>query len=119
MMRVVIGLVIAVAFASPASAADVHSYAHPEHVRLRHVDLDLTVDFDRQRLHGAATLAVERTSADATQPLVLDSRGLQIERVETSANGTDFRPTRFEVGKDDAILGAPVTVTLPANATAV
>ena len=49
-------------------AADPHSYARPEHVRVRHVHLDLEVDFDRQRLRGQATLTVERTSKDDRQP---------------------------------------------------
>src|SRR5437773_4410608 len=71
-------------------AADGHSHARPEHVRVRHVDLDLEVDFDRQRLRGQATLTVERTSQDDKQPLVLDSRKLQIATVETSADGKDF-----------------------------
>src|SRR3954470_15551502 len=100
-------------------AADAHSYAHPEHVRVRHVDLDLEVDFDRQRLRGQAMLTVERTSSDDKQPLVLDSRKLQIATVETSADGKDFTPGRFQVGKEDEILGAAVTVTLPAKVTAV
>src|SRR5262245_41603991 len=102
-----------------ARGADVHSYARPEHVRVRHVDLDLEVDFDRQRLRGHATLAVERTSGDRTQPLVLDSRQLRIERVETSADGKDFRAGRFEVGKEDEVLGSPVTVALPAEVKSV
>src|SRR5258708_31358771 len=71
-------------------AADGHSHARPEHVRVRHVDLDLEVDFDRQRLRGVVTLTVERTSQDDKQPLVLDSRKLQIATVETSADGKDF-----------------------------
>ncbi|MFO0811546.1 MAG: M1 family aminopeptidase [Gemmataceae bacterium] len=100
-------------------AADVHSYARPDHVRVRHVDLDLDVDFAAQRLRGTATLTVERTSKDATQPLVLDSRKLAIEKVETSADGKAFAPGRFAVGPEDAILGSPVTIPLPANATAV
>src|SRR5262249_49282277 len=104
---------------APGREADVHSYANPEHVRVRHVDLDLTVDFERQRLEGTATLAVERTSGDEKQPLVLDSRKLLIEKVEASAAGKTFTPARFEVGKEDAILGAPVTVSLPAGVKAV
>jgi aminopeptidase N len=103
----------------PAREADVHSYANPEHVRVRHVDLDLDVDFDRQRLHGQVTLAVERTSRDERQPLVLDSRKLLIEKVEASVDGSVFAPARFEIGKEDAILGSPVTVTLPAKVKAV
>src|SRR3954464_15635625 len=97
-------------------AADGHSYAHPEHVRVRHVHLDLEVDFDRQRLRGQATLTVERTSPDDTQPLILDSRKLQIDKVETSTEGKAFEATSFKVGREDEILGAAVTVRLPAKA---
>lgn len=123
-MRRTSGLIAFVLMASachrlPAGEADVHSYSHPEHVRVRHVDLDLEVDFDRQRLHGSATLAVKRTSADAKQPLVLDSRKLLIEKVEASADGSEFASTRFEVGKEDPILGSPITVTLPDRVKAV
>src|SRR5689334_22755692 len=98
----------------PAAAADPHSYARPEQVRVGHVDLDLSVDFDAKRLHGHATLTLERS--DPSQPLVLDSRQLRIDRVETSADGTTFQPGRFEVGKEDDILGAPITVPLPPSA---
>jgi leukotriene A-4 hydrolase/aminopeptidase len=94
-------------------ATDIHSYARPEHVRVRHVELDLGVDFERHRLGGTATLRVERTSQDVTQPLVLDSRKLQIEAVEVASEDGRFEKTLFEVGKEDAILGSPVTVTLP------
>src|SRR5262245_14541204 len=102
-----------------ACAADVHSHARPEHVRVRHIDLDLEVDFGRQRLRGHATLAVERVSRDGKQPLVLDSRNLQIEKVEVSTDGKTFEAGRFEVGKEDEILGAPVTVPAPPTVKAV
>jgi aminopeptidase N len=102
-----------------ACPADLHSHARPEHVRVRHVDLDLEVNFDRQKLRGTATLSVERTSNDPKQPLVLDSRKLQIDRVETSVDGKAFAPGRFQVGKEDPILGAAVTVALPAQVKAV
>src|SRR4051812_24951353 len=106
-----------VAFAQPGNRpADVHSHAHPEHVRVRHVHLDLEVDFDRQRLRGQATLTVERTSPDDTQPLILDSRKLQIDKVETSTEGKAFEATSFKVGREDEILGAAVTVRLPTKA---
>jgi leukotriene A-4 hydrolase/aminopeptidase len=102
-----------------ADPADVHSYARPEHVRVRHVDLDLHVDFERQRLHGHATLAVERTSKDDKQPLLLDSRKLSIEKIEVSLDGKTFEEARFEVGKEDPILGSPVTVVLPGKGKSV
>src|SRR5262249_4274382 len=104
-MRLDVGFAVllwtAAAFGQPtATPTDVHSYARPDHVRVRHVDLDLHVDFERERLHGRVTLTVERVSNDASQPLVLDSRKLQIDRVEASADGKDFRAARFEVGRE-------------------
>ncbi len=118
-MRFVVGVMIFVWVGQPAArAADVHSYARPEHVRARHVDLDLEVDFDRQRLRGQATLTVERRSRDEDQPLVY-SRKLQIEKVETSTDGKRFEPGRFEVGKEDEGLGPAVTVPLTPKAKAV
>src|SRR5262245_677692 len=114
-MRSAIGLVVFFWASMGTFAADVHSYARPDHVRVRHVDLDLDVEFDHQKLRGRATLTVERTSKDPKQPLILDSRRLAIEKVETSSDGKAFQAARFEVGKEDEILGSPVTVTLPAK----
>ena len=34
---------------------DVHSYSRPDQVRVRHLDLDLTVNFDRKTIEGVAT----------------------------------------------------------------
>jgi leukotriene A-4 hydrolase/aminopeptidase len=120
-MRSVVGLTLFVCAgvvqgADNPPARDVHSFARPEHVRVRHVDLDLTVDFDRQRLHGQATLSIERTSADESQPLVLDSRDLAIEKVDTSTDGRQFAPAKFQLGKRDEILGTPISVSLPRGA---
>ena len=52
------------------SEKDLHSFANSEHIRVRHVDLDLNVDFERKSLVGHATLTVERTSDDRAQPLL-------------------------------------------------
>ncbi len=77
-------------------------------------DLDLDVRFDRRILEGAATLTLERIDASATS-LVLDTRGLDVSGVE-AAEGDRFAATRFEVGPADPILGAPLTIALPAGA---
>lgn len=100
--------------ASPQEARqDLHSYANPEQVRVRHVDLDLAVDFDKRELNGSALLTISRR--DASAPLVLDTRDLAIERVETSANGREFAEAGYEIGAADKILGAPLSITLPAD----
>src|SRR5262249_34863005 len=92
---------------------DHHSYANPEHIRVRHVDLDLNVEFERKSLNGQATLTVERTSDDRKQPLLLDSRGLRIKNVEWSSDGRSFTKGSFSLSKADSILGEKLSVPAP------
>jgi aminopeptidase N len=98
-----------------ATAEDYHSYANPWAVRVRHVDLDWDVLFEQKILKGSATLTVDRLSPDA--PLILDTRDLKIEKVETSADGTRYEAGTFTLGDNDKFLGAPLTIPLPAKAT--
>lgn len=80
---------------------DQHSYARPERVRVRHVDLDLNVDFERRILEGAATVHFDRF--EGTE-LILDTRDLFIHDVENAVG--------FETGPADPILGAPLRIRL-------
>ncbi len=102
-----------------AMAQDTHSYANPQVVRVNHVDLDWTVLFDKKILQGTATLSVERAANSQNAPLILDTRDLRIERVETSNGGNLYKKTEYNVGAADKILGAPLTVQLPRNANLV
>ncbi|MFN2386602.1 MAG: M1 family metallopeptidase [Thermoanaerobaculia bacterium] len=102
--------------ALPAAVRDVHSYADPGSARVRHVDLDLEVVFPERILKGAAALRVERP-AGSDAPLVLDTRDLAIERVESSQDGASWSPAEFQLGPSDKVRGAPLTVMLPADAT--
>ena len=92
-----------------ARAADPHSYANAAEVVVRHVDLDLRVDFEKKELAGAATLKLARLKPSDT--LVLDSRDLHIEKAEASADGKTWTATTFTVGDTDKILGAPRTLS--------
>ncbi|MFN3230179.1 MAG: hypothetical protein ACK41P_10030, partial [Asticcacaulis sp.] len=58
---------------------DIHSYAHPDQARVKHVDLDLRVDFAAKTLSGQARLDLE--VAKGVSELVLDTRGLAIASV--------------------------------------
>ncbi|MGH9802929.1 MAG: M1 family metallopeptidase [Blastocatellia bacterium] len=101
-------------------ARDVHSYSNPEQVRVKHVDLNLEVQFNRKVLKGSATLTIERKQGDATS-LKLDTRDLKIFKAETSSDGSNFAPAQFTNGEGEAsvILGSPLTITLPAQASKV
>ena len=84
---------------------DGHSFANPDEVVVRHLDLDWDVRFDRRTLDGSATLHVERVVEGAGAALRLD--------------GADWTQTPFTLGEADPILGAPLEVTLSEAATQV
>ena len=94
---------------------DYHSYGNPEQIRVKHVDLNLSVSFEDKKLKGTATLSLDQT---ASAPLVLDTRALKVFSVETSTNGgTEFSKAEFKTGATDPILGAPLTITVPRGVT--
>ena len=95
----------------PGIAHDVHSWANPELVRVRHLNLDLNVVFEQQTIQGTVILTIERIARDAKQ-LVLDSRALQIDETEVSPDGLKYREARFQIGRIDKILGAPLRIDI-------
>jgi aminopeptidase N len=107
--------------AAPATAdrEDFHSYANSDEARVKHVALDLTVDFQRKVLDGSAVLQFEPVGSAKPTQLVLDSRGLKIRSASTSVDGADFSPAEFELGMEDAILGSALAVQVPPSAKAV
>jgi aminopeptidase N len=107
-------LLVAAAALAPAAGAftDVHSFANPDEVRIRHVDLDLTVDFDARVLSGHADLTIERVDPDADE-LVLDTRALSIRSVTTAGSGGAGQALEFELGPETPPLGAALRIRLP------
>ena len=112
--------------AAPAAAAaaavepldvnrDYHSYANTADFRTELVELDLTVDFTRRVIEGTVELQLRRLTGAAE--LVLDTRDLDIQQVETDAGGHGtWAATTFKVGERDAILGSPLRIAMPAAA---
>jgi leukotriene-A4 hydrolase len=101
---------------SPGAVKDAHSYSNPQEIRVRHLDLDLEVDFAQKVLKGTAILAFERMAQGTSAPLILDTRALNVSKVEASAGPRGFAETPFQMGPSDKTLGAPLTVQLPAGA---
>jgi leukotriene A-4 hydrolase/aminopeptidase len=91
---------------------DLHSFSNPDEIVVKHVSLDLNVDFERKSLQGAATLNVERKS-QAAATIVLDARDLAVTRAEASIDGERYSETPFELGAADKNLGAPLRITVP------
>jgi aminopeptidase N len=92
---------------------DPHSLSEPNRVRVRHVSLDLTLDFVAHQVRGSATLSFDRL--DPTAPLTLDSSGLVVE----SVHGSDGRERVWQLGPEDKNLGRAITVALQPGDTGV
>jgi len=91
---------------STADAVDPSSFASPLEARVKHVALDLGVDFDTKRIGGTATLDIDR-KPDARE-IILDDNGLEIESV-ADASG---QPLQWKVGAKDPNLGTPLAIAL-------
>src|SRR5687767_15026334 len=59
-----------------AEARDSHSYANPEEIAVKHLDLNIEVSFEQKTIKGTATYKLER-KADSDK-IILDSRELKI-----------------------------------------
>jgi leukotriene-A4 hydrolase len=94
------------AAAVDATRVDPHSFAEPQLVEIDHLDLDLRVDFQQQRLIGAATLTLDNRGR--TNRLILDTGDLTIRRVTLG----DGRETTFSLGAPVEHLGQPLTIAI-------
>ena len=95
------------------SGVDYHSFSNPDEIRVTHLALDLSANFDTQQLSGSATLKVERTAPQHNE-LILDTRALKIETVTVNGEAVPFT-----LGETDVDLGTPLSISLPENANQV
>ncbi len=98
-------------------SVDTHSFARPEQVRVTHVQLDLTLDFDKREVDGVATLSLDRT--DPSAPLYLDSDKLSIQSIMGMDKSGLLTQRSFEIGVSDAVVGTPIRVALGSDDTSV
>ena len=94
----------------PPPALDPHSFSRPGRVVVKHLELNLTVDFEQQRLQGKASLQIENLTR--SRELSLDSRDLDIERVTLDAEETE---TPFLRGDTVDGLGEPLSIVIQAH----
>ena len=89
-------------------AMDPHSFARPEQAVATHLDLDIHVDMDSNRIRGTATYDLRRQGGDS---VIFDTDGLTIERV-TVGDGSE---AKFTLG-EQTFLGRPLSIALPEGA---
>ncbi|TPG11518.1 M1 family peptidase [Rhodanobacter glycinis] len=93
-------------------ANDPNSYAQPDQVRVTHLDLDLRIDFPHKQLDGLATLKLDWKNPQA-QSLVLDTRDLNIAKVEALGADGKTTPLKYALAPRDKQLGSKLTIATP------
>ena len=83
---------------------DAHSYANFNDVRIKHLKLDLKVDFSDKTLDGKVDISIENYTK--AKQLILDSKDLTIHKVLLE----DSIETSFSLGEKSEVFGQPLTV---------
>ncbi|WP_435413167.1 leukotriene A4 hydrolase C-terminal domain-containing protein [Psychroserpens mesophilus] len=83
-------------------AEELHSYAQPNKSVIKHLNLDITVNFEDQVIDGVATYTIDNNKASE---IILDSKFLDIVKVEA-----DGKITEYELGEVNEQLGQPLTI---------
>ncbi len=107
-------LTAAFLMSSPNDRPDIHSFSDSSQEKIQHLDLDLTVDFEKKELRGAVTLQRSRKTSRDPGLVTLDTRKLLIDKCEASEDCKTFSPVKHELGKEDPILGTPLVIHSPA-----
>ena len=86
---------------------DIHSFARPDEAIVKHLDLDIHVDFEKKRISGKAHLHIDNKTK--TDKLYLDTRGLHIK--EVTLQGHEVK-TKFILGEQVKYLGRPLIIDI-------
>ena len=88
-----------------------HSFARPDHVAIKHLHLDLNVDFEAKKLKGTAALTLTRKkeAGEKANTVFLDTEGLDIGSVKTEAG----EGLKWTLADRDPKLGSSLSIELP------
>ena len=98
----------------PAVVTDEHTFSKPELAVVKHLDLDIKVDFDTQTISGKASWLVDNVSKG--NEIIFDENTLNITKVTL---GDDEKETKFELGAAVELHGKPLHITIEPNTTKV
>ncbi len=86
---------------------DDHSFAKPEEAIVRHLNLDIAVNFEKKEISGKAAWDIKNVAKG--NQIIFDINGLRISKVTI---GEKEKPTKYVVGDSVAFHGRPLTVTI-------
>lgn len=83
---------------------EAHSYAQPNAAVIKHLDLDILVDFEQKIISGQASYKIESFESNV---IILDSKFLEIEKVLA-----DGKVAKFKMGSPDKLLGQSLNIDI-------
>jgi leukotriene-A4 hydrolase len=86
---------------------DEHTYAKPAEAVVKHLDLDIKVDFNMQTISGKASWTIENISKG--NEIIFDENTLEISKVTLDE---DEKETKFQLGDNIEYHGRPLRVTI-------
>lgn len=92
---------------TPKYVAEAHSYAQPNSAVVKHLSLDISADFEKKVINGTASYSIENNNASE---IILDSKFLDIQKVEA-----DGKTTTFTLGEFDKNLGQSLKIAIAPN----
>lgn len=90
-----------------STVKDIHSFARPDEAVVKHIDLDIKVDFDSSTISGKAVLTIDNLKEADT--IVLDTKDMAVTKV---TEGTDETPVQFALGNDVKYLGRALNIPI-------
>jgi aminopeptidase N len=98
-------------------ARDYFTYANTDQFVSTHLLLDLTVNFETERLEGSATHTMRWLDQQARE-IDLDTRDLAISAASISIDGKSWSSATFELAERDKTLGSKLTIGIPGDIAA-
>lgn len=88
----------------PKYVTEAHSYSQPNNAVVKHLNLNINVDFKKEVISGTASYIIEHNNATE---IILDTKFLVIEKVEA-----DGKTTPFTLGEFDKTLGQSLKIDI-------
>ena len=87
------------------NSEDPHSFSNFDKVVVRHIDFDLSVDFDKKKIKGKAVYQIENFAK--ADELILDTRNLSIEKILLNEN-----PPNYSLSEVDSVFGQALKINI-------
>ncbi|MEN2399633.1 leukotriene A4 hydrolase C-terminal domain-containing protein [Flavobacterium sp. MC2016-06] len=97
-----------------SAVKDEHTFSKADLAVVKHLDLDIKVDFNTQTISGKASWQIDNISKG--NEIIFDENTLTITKVTL---GDDEKETKFELGSEVEFHGKPLHITIEPNTTKV